>query len=288
MVPRPPTTVAAPVSVSVTALKDYLASPYRFYLKHVLGLETVHDGADELTAMAFGNLAHEALKRFGRSELRSSTDPDAIHAFLAHALDEIATETYGADRIMAVDIQLKQAEVRLRAFAAWQAEWARQGWRIERTEVTHEGGVEFDLRDGRTIRLRGRIDRIDRQDATRAWTIFDYKTGETSESPEKSHCPGGIWQDLQLPLYRHLAAPLGVTGSVQLGYIRLPRDTDQVGALIAEWTADELALADDVARGVARRILDGDFWQVLDQPPATLQEFDPICQDGVFDREATV
>ncbi len=272
----------------MTAFRDYLASPYRFYLKHVVGLRTVHDGADELTAMAFGNLAHEALKQFGRSELKSSTDPGAIHEFLSHALDEIATDTYGTERMMAVEIQLKQAEVRLRAFAAWQAEWARQGWRIEHTEAAHEAGVAFDLRDGRSIRLRGRIDRIDRNDATGAWIIFDYKTGESSESPEKSHCPGGVWQDLQLPLYCHLAAPLGATGDVRLGYIRLPRDTNQAGVLIAGWTADDLAQADDVARDVARRILDGEFWQVLAQPPGTLQEFDTICQDGVFDREAIV
>jgi inactivated superfamily I helicase/RecB family exonuclease len=287
-VPRPPQVAAPPDSVSVTAFRDYLASPYRFYLKHVARLETVHDGADELTAMAFGNLAHEALKRFGRSELHASTDAEAIHEFLAAALSTIATETYGSERMMAIEIQLKQAEVRLRAFAAWEAEWARQGWRIVHTEVSSSEGVEFDLGDGRSIRLKGRIDRIDCHEETGAWTIFDYKTGESSESPDKAHRSGDDWHDLQLPLYRHLAAPLGVTGDVRLGYIRLPRDTNQVGALIAEWTADDLAQADDVARDVARRILNGEYWQVLDQPPGTLDEFDPICQEGVFDREAIV
>lgn len=286
-VPRPPAGPAPLTTLGVTAFRDYLASPYRFYLKHILRLKTVDDDAEELTALAFGNLAHGALKAFGESDLRSSTDADAIHQFLVAALGKIATDTYGAERMMAVEIQLKQAEVRLRAFAAWQAEWARQGWRIVHTEVAPDG-VEFDLGDGRTIRLKGRIDRIDRHAETGAWTIFDYKTGERAETPEKAHRSGDDWIDLQLPLYRHLAAPLGVAGHVQLAYIRLPRDTNQVGELIAQWTDADLSQADDVARDVARRILDGDFWQILLQPPGTLDEFDPICQEGAFDREAIV
>jgi RecB family exonuclease len=287
-VPRPPARPAPLAAVSVTAFRDYLVSPYRFYLKHVLRLATVEDGADELTAMAFGNLAHRALKAFGESNLRLSTDADAIHKFLVEALGGIATATYGSERMMAVEIQLKQAEVRLRAFADWQAEWARQGWRIVHTEVSSSEGVQFDLEDGRSIRLKGRIDRIDRHEESGAWTIFDYKTGERSETPEKAHRSGDDWHDLQLPLYRHLAAPFGVTGEVKLGYIRLPRDTNQVGPLIAEWTDEDLAQADEVARNVARQVLDGAFWQVLDQPPGTLEEFDAICQEGVFDREAIV
>lgn len=46
-------------SLHVTAFKDYLACPYRFYLKHVLELEVLNDRSIELSARWFGTVAHE-------------------------------------------------------------------------------------------------------------------------------------------------------------------------------------------------------------------------------------
>jgi inactivated superfamily I helicase len=280
-VPRPRPQPEPPAVLRVTMFRDYLASPYRFYLRHIEGLEDVDDRIDELSASAFGDLTHHALKVWGTSDCRDSTDPDVIGRFLSETLVQYAREQYGATPVMAVEIQLEQARMRLEAFARWQAAWAAAGWQVRFTEEDVKE-VRFDLGDGRTVQLRGRIDRIDYHPAGRRWTIFDYKTGEKSDSPEQSHQKEGDWIDLQLPLYRHLARPLGVTGDVQLGFIRLPRDTGNVGARIAEWSDDDLAAADRAAQEVARRILDGRFWVELAAAPATLGEYGPICQDGVF------
>jgi ATP-dependent helicase/nuclease subunit B len=133
----------------------------------------------------------------------------------------------------------------------------------------------------------GRIDRIDRH-ADGRWFIFDYKTGDSSTDPEKAHRHDGEWIDLQLPLYRHIARSLGVGGDVQLGYLRLPRDTSDIGEKAAAWTAEDLASADQAIMDVATCIRNGVFWKQLDDEPSVLTEYGPICQDGVLERELTV
>jgi hypothetical protein len=189
---------------------------------------------------------------------------------------------------MAIEIQLEQARARFNSFAQWQANWVQEGWRIAFTESPAGlEGVPVSLPDGTTINVVGRIDRIDRH-ADGRWYIFDYKTGDSSTKPEKAHRRDGEWIDLQLPLYRHIARSLGVGGDVQLGYLRLPRDTSDVGEESAAWTADDLASADQAIFDVATSIRNGVFWKVLDDEPAVLSEYGPICQDGVLDREVVV
>lgn len=287
-VPRPRKDVAPPDVLNVTAFRDYLASPYRFYLKHVLRLSAVDDTIDELSAAAFGNLAHDVLRRFGTSKVKDSQAPQEIREFLSAALDDVARQDYGATPTMAIEIQLEQVRARLQAFAEWQAGWARDGWRIQFTEAKPgEEGVPIKLPDGQQLHVAGRIDRIDRH-ADGRWVIFDYKTGEAGDGPDKVHRKSGEWIDLQLPLYRRLAEALGVRGDVQLGYLRLPRDTNNVGDDLAKWTAEELAAADQAIEDVAINILNGRYWKELQDEPRILQEYGPICQDGVYDRGVVV
>ncbi len=288
-VPRPTPDADAPDVIRVTSLRDYLASPYRYYLRHILKLSEADDGIEELSAGAFGNLVHEVLSRFGTSAARGSRDAREIRAFLKSELQAVVRESYGDSPSMAVEIQAAQAEMRLEAFSEWQANWSASGWEIRFTEQPDGSeGIDFRVDGNRTVQLVGRIDRIDFHPAARQWMVFDYKTGENADGPAKTHLSGDDWIDLQLPLYRHLAKTLGVDGDVQLAYLRLPRDTNAVSEQIAGWSADQLETADETARRVIASILDGQFWETLDNEPRTLSEYAPICQDGVFDREVTV
>lgn len=282
-VPRP-TALEEPIgSMRVTSFRSYLSCPYRFYLEHVLELGALDDSAEEMDALAFGTLIHDVLGTFGESDLKHSTDPEEIEQFLAAELKRFARQHYGSDRLAPLNVQLHQMQARLAAFARWQAGWACSGWRITHSEVPPRGsaGVPFDV-DGQPLMLRGRIDRIDTNNAGQ-WLVFDYKSSTTPKKPESIHQKSGEWIDLQLPLYRHIAAALGVTGDVRFGYIVLPKDISQVDALIAEWTTADLDGADEVARDVVRRIRRQEFW-----PPAATPDFAedyaPICMDGVFER----
>jgi hypothetical protein len=62
----------------------------------------------------------------------------------------------------------------------------------------------------------------------------------------------------------------------------LPKDVEKTGFEIAAWTAEELATADEAARGVIRGILAGEFWPPADPPPDSFNDFAAICQDDLF------
>lgn len=286
-VPAPSTTEPVP-SVSVTAFRTYLECPYRFYLRHVLKLEQLDDSSLELNPLQFGNLAHSVLDWFGRSELKSSTDAEQIRRSLENQLDWLARRDYGQQRMAAIEIQLLQLRRRLAAFATWQANRAQDGWVIQHVEAEQRVPVRFPTDDGREIELRGRIDRIDFHPQKNEWEIFDYKTSESERTPNQAHrkrTPDGdqTWVDLQLPLYRHLAKPLGVTVA-SLGYIVLPKNRDTAKAIPARWTSAELSEADAVARQVARKILNREFLPVtsLKRDP---DDFAAICQSNVFEKQ---
>jgi RecB family exonuclease len=270
--------------LSVTAFRDYLACPYRFYLRRVMKLQTVDDTAEELDGALFGTLLHEALRQFGEGPCRDSTNSREIREFLNQALTDIAARKYGRQALASVLVQLEQMRLRLDAFAQKQAEWAGV-WRIEFTEVPHDDQQQTSLDvDGQPLVLRGRIDRIDAHRETGQRVLLDYKSADSLKTPEKVHQRSGQWVDLQLPLYRHLAGSLGLSGPLRLGYVVLPKDVTQVDFCLAEWTDDQLAEADEVAREVVRNIRAERFWPPVDPPPDFFEEFAAICQDRVFEK----
>ncbi len=285
VVPRPRPLAAPVTSVSVTAFRDYIQCPYRFYLRHVLKLESVPHETEEMDPRAFGNLVHDALRDFGRSDVRNSTSSDEIAEFLRATVDALSEQQYGRYRLPSVSVQVEQARRRLEAFARWQAERARAGWTIAFVETSAKGEpVSLETDDGRTILIHGRIDRIDQHADRNEWALLDYKTGDSAEDPDKVHRKQGEWVDLQLPLYLHLAARLGVEGSIALGYVTLPGETGEVRERMAPWSEDDLITADQKAREVARNILDERFWPPNSSPPQYPDGFEAICQDGVFER----
>lgn len=256
-----------PDSIAVTAFRQYLASPYLFYLRHVLRLREREPVAEELDGGGFGTLMHGALQRFGVSEEAASDDEARIIGALEAHLHDEAAARYGSSRSAGVALQVEIARRRLEAFGVWQAGQVREGWRIEHVEWTPDGGsVRFDV-DGVACGLRGKIDRIDRHEGMGAWRVLDYKTGERADSPASAHRGrDGRWKDLQLPLYRHLAAQVLGGDMPELGYVTIPRDAGKgrEGAESVAWKGlgwDEAlhAEADECARQVVRNVREGRF-----------------------------
>ncbi|MEN6495046.1 MAG: PD-(D/E)XK nuclease family protein, partial [Thermoguttaceae bacterium] len=280
VVPELPPLRMPVTSMRVTEFKDYLGCPYRYYLKHQLHLESLVDAADELDGALFGSLAHVVLSDFGQSRAAGSTDLEEIEACLSVGLDEAMKAFYGKWPLPAIRVQVEQLRSRLRAFARWQADWAREGWRIEHVETSPEDGKAALIVDGQPMYLRGRIDRIDvHRNGKRV--IFDYKFSDRAMAPERTHRRKGEWVDLQLPLYRHLVAGLGITGPVDLGYIVLPKDTSRIGPILAEWSDADLGDADRTAEEVVRNVRAGNFPRSPIPPPFS-EVFAAICQDGQF------
>jgi len=274
--------------VGVTAFGDYLKCPYRFYLKHVLKLRPVDDQTNELNALTFGNLAHDALDDFGRSDLADSTNLDDVCEFLKQAAWRWAGRRHGRHRPAAVDVQVVQLHERLEAFARWHVAAVSEGWRIAFTEESiGEGQVVLDTPAG-TLSVIGRIDRIDQHQETGQWRVIDYKTGNEAKPPEKVHRSGTKndrkWINLQLPLYRRLVKDaLEVDGDVELGFLVLPSTLDDTRFLAAEWSDEELADADSTIARVAESIVRGEFDKFTEPPPSFSDDWAGICQDNLPD-----
>jgi len=112
---------------------------------------------------------------------------------------------------------------------------------------------------------------VDHNPDTGEWAVFDYKTSDAGDDPEKVHRKGRKekeWQDLQLPLYHWLVTRIpGPDGApvvppdpeplIRLGYILLPRDLEKVGDAMADWDAEELSGGVERARELLRELARG-------------------------------
>ena len=263
-------------SMRVTEFRDYLACPYRYYLKQRLKLESYDDATQELDELQFGNLLHDTLSQFGESDVKHSADPAIIGDFLLGTLDDLARRKFSHERWPAVDVQLQLARQRLQGFARWQADWRAQGWQMAHVEISADPEKSRIVVDDEPLYLRGRIDRIDYHPQTKAWFILDYKTGARDKSPQDVHQQKGDWVDLQLPLYRHLARHLEAIERVSLGYIVLPASVQKIGLLSAPWQDEELRDADRVAEQVVRNIRAQLFWPPNPDYPSDYDDFAAI------------
>ncbi|MEY2879065.1 MAG: ATP-dependent helicase/deoxyribonuclease subunit [Verrucomicrobiota bacterium] len=279
---------AAPARVAVTALRQWLDCPFRFYLRHVLRMRPIDPFKSELDARDFGELVHRALAALGRDETRRDcADADELRAFLLGEFDRHARARYGAEVSLPLLIQLESARQRLAKAAEIEAASRADGWRT----IAVEKKFELEI-SGLTV--VGQMDRIDRHAVTGAVRVLDYKTSDRAVAPAEAHtrAPRGdepppewtlaptdgkktrMWADLQLPLYeRALAAEFGA--GVTCGYFNLPKAVGETA--IAAWegfTIETRASAWLAAETICAEIRAGHFW-----PPRELTARDAEHDD---------
>ncbi len=281
-----PRTEAKIAALSVTSFADYLTCPFRFYLRHGLGMEPVDPEKTELDAMDFGTLVHAALEQLGNEiTLRDCAEPETLRKFLLAEFNRVARARFGAELTLPLVIQFESARQRLARAADVLAEQRAAGWVVERVEWKFP---EAHLVGG--LALRGKIDRIERHATTAQVRVLDFKTSDRPVRPRDAHCrrvrtgetapefarftidgEGLVWTDLQLPLYLDaVAAEFGA--AVSCGYFNLPKAVGETAVsewvdFSTEWREAARRCAEGVAAAVAARI----FW-----PPA---EIDPRRED---------
>lgn len=292
LVPELPAT-AEVTHLAVTDFKRYIECPYRFALERLVGLDVVTDRVMELDGGKFGSLAHDVLCTFGESALmRDETDADTIREFLLDHLSDTVQRNFGSAPLPAVQVQAAQLAHRLRGFATFQAVSRQEGWRIEHCEYRLDDASVLEVPGAEPMPIHGKIDRIDRNERTGAWRIIDYKTSDGGGSPIEAHHGSKKlasddeleWTDLQLPLYRYLAArsELRIDGQVELGFVVLPRQSDGVKWMHAPWSEAQLQSAVRRAQAIVTEIRAGRFPRNL----AYISSFDPfarICQSMVLE-----
>ena len=210
-----------------TALERYASCPFRFLLERVYRLEAVEE-PDRILMMDprdRGDLVHAVLEATFRALSDRTALPltrqglEAAHEVLDAAF---ATACADAERRGLTGLPAlwagEQARLRQELRSALEAEADDPaGWRPARFEVAF--GIEgregtsaplvYELPDGTTLGIRGRIDRIDVSADGRRARVLDYKTGRLRSPRTPDRLARG--RALQLPFYRLAAETLLAT-----------------------------------------------------------------------------
>ena len=281
----------APARLNATSLATWLACPFRYYLKHCLGMQSPQPDRVEWNARDFGIVAHLVMEQWGQDPVaRDLTEHEPLHAWLSAALDRIVASQFGVRPPLAVRVQTEVLRQRFAWLARVQAKWRAEGWQT----IAVEQKIEIPVRNATVV---SKIDRIDRHRDHGGLRIIDYKTGKTQDvdkvhrkkitaattlpahltidSPavyagvEKDKPTDFLWCNLQLPLY-------AVALHNSEGVIPIPcyfnLGATETDVAILEWSdfsATDLKAAQTCTEWVVNQIAAGVFW-----PPAEKTTYD--------------
>ncbi|WP_407726527.1 PD-(D/E)XK nuclease family protein [Rhodococcoides fascians] len=199
--------------VSASRLEDWVASPYRFFVKTVLGVDTLDDPDDaaQLDPLTRGNLIHLSLERYVQGTI------DGIGATLDHLI-EVSEEVLADARVDAPgwlpQLWEKDSSIIRRELVEWFAldrTDRDDGWtplHVERNFGVEPDVLVLDL-VGEKIAFAGKIDRIDRHSDGRI-RVTDYKSGQATSYKKLSESePTDGGTKFQLPVYGLLALTMG-------------------------------------------------------------------------------
>jgi hypothetical protein len=233
---------------SPTALESWARCPHGYFVERLLGVSPLETPEEIVLArpIDIGSIVHESLDEFYRTHGHSQPGQgwSTEHRMALHAIARRIADHY-TDRgltghpvlwarelltiLHALDVLLDQ-DTELRA---------RTGRHQVRSELAFGMGgappVELALPSGRTIRIRGSADRVDRTDTS--ITVVDYKTGSDRSYKDISEAnPTAYASKLQLPVYAKAArTALGDPDTeVSAEYWFVGRSTSRIGVPLTE------------------------------------------------------
>lgn len=191
--PAPSAPHLVPQELSASALNTLIACPYRYYARYMLGLPEERGVRDTLDKRDYGNTVHRILDQFHRQhQVLSQLGQE-------QALQELETLSRKLFSTQSNDPEQRAWCLRwlecVPDYITWCLEQEQRGWFWHAAEVSPDS-VTLPLAGGKTITLRGRLDRIDRHEDG-SLRILDYKLKDV----------GGLKRDLaegedeQLPFY---------------------------------------------------------------------------------------
>jgi ATP-dependent helicase/nuclease subunit B len=177
--------------LSASAYEDLRRCPYRFFALRQLGLQEASEIDVDLDKRDFGTWLHAVLGRFHEA---LAERPDADRPALLDACADDVTRRQGLTSGEFLPFHAAWPQVR-EGYLAWLAGHEREGARFDSAEAEKEMPLG-------TVRLVGRIDRIDRLPDGRRM-VLDYKTealAATTDRVKLAH------EDTQLAFYAALLA----------------------------------------------------------------------------------
>lgn len=211
--------------VAPTPLEEYARCPFRYFGLQVLGLTAFRrPDHEELPARALGELCHAVLRicyqrLVGIGWPDQALGPGELQELLAAAVEE-SFAAYAADHGTGHALTWQMAKETVTALARDvvlqdQQEFRKSGYRPAAFEVEAEGSLEQAGPAVREpIRVRGRLDRVDRRTTPPGFRIVDYKyrQGRAMHPKDRDLLTSALRGiHLQPPLYALMSLG-GVTG----------------------------------------------------------------------------
>ena len=230
--------------LSASRLERWVSCPFAFFSEYILGVRTEEepDPSLLLTALVRGNIIHRSLELLVTEGLESHTLPghgkawtDADHHRLVQLMDEECerAEARGeAAHPLFWPVIRSRMAAELRDFLQRDSS-ARASQKATPVAAEYRFGgptaLHLPLPDGRVLRFRGAIDRIDRQQDGKL-VVLDVKSGKPDRYRSisgDSPFPDGT--RLQLPIYGLAATALGTdsTSAVAFTFVGGSRPDDQ-------------------------------------------------------------
>ena len=190
---------------SVSELEGYTDCPFKYLMRHRLELESWQEPERQLglPKMTIGSIVHRVLERLLTDIAETNRiSPDNLPWAQERLRQILDSETAKARRrLPLIDIiwRLERDALRLRLNSFIQEEYREPSeFRFHTAEEEFEQSINFKASEGSlSLRLIGRIDRIDRTPDGSALRLVDYKTG--SIRTKSDSFSGGV--GLQSPLY---------------------------------------------------------------------------------------
>ena len=210
-------------SMSVSRLQDFAACPFRHFVKE--GLRPEEKKEWKIEPKDKGNFYHAALEAFSKKAYKHANYPNISQQESDSLMEQAGEEILSEIKDLPF-LDSDRSKTRARAFirdckqTAWTLTRGLQKssfviFKVE-LEFGKVGGlmpVMIKLKDGSTIYLTGKIDRLDACESAgeQYMRIIDYKTGSIRLSPED------IFAGLQLQLLIYLKAVSGEKSAVPAG-----------------------------------------------------------------------
>lgn len=174
---------SGPRYLSPSSLNDFLECGLRFYLKQVTELQEADEVEEDVDARMFGNLLHDVMEWL-YDDWRIAGTPVTADEFknakprIGGLIDRAFRKYYHLDDTKQVVYEGQQVVVKevVEAFVSQilEIDAARAPLTILQLEKKFE--ISLALPDGRSVRIAGKIDRVDKTDAV--IRVMDYKTGQ--------------------------------------------------------------------------------------------------------------
>jgi len=265
---RCPGEVPIPPMVSVTALEQGIACPFRFFALSCLGLTPLAEMVPGLSPRARGEMLHRCLSSLVKEVLRRGLDlsehweqvsmivKEEAQALLAPLANELP---WHVELRRWLDDEPPDGE-NMGLLVTWlakeRAAWD-QGFRWHSTEVSFSDLVPA----GTSIRISGRIDRVDRHPEG-GYICWDYKTGRVPAKREVEE----LWASQLFPYLlalRKAHTPIAVPADAPLfgGYIGIDAAGDirfHDFSFVAEDWSLMLSRWEERVAGLIARLRQGD------------------------------